>query len=330
VPQVSGPAIAQSGPSAGQDAKTDFLDWVARCAPRLQAPGRGATWERWATLARLSRGDLALGRLAEGHADAVSILVEAGSQPETAGPYGVWAAGGTKGLTARRSTDGWVIEGQKEFCSGAGMLERALVTADSPDGPRMFDLDVRAAIALAHTWPAVGMAASDSATVSFPGLRASPAQQVGPPGFYTRRIGFWWGAAGVASCWWGGARGLVETVGLKLSPADADEHQLAAFGSAASRLEAMEATLRWAAARVDDPTQDTADARRTARITREVVHDGCREILELVATAGGARPICLDPAQSRRGADLYAYLSQHHGGRDAAALARDLLGSADH
>ena len=35
---------------------------------------------------------------------------------------------------------------------------------------------------------------------------------VGPPNFYLERPGFWFGATGVAACWYGGARGLVEHV----------------------------------------------------------------------------------------------------------------------
>jgi hypothetical protein len=39
----------------------------------LSLPGGGDTASRWVTLARLGRRDLALARLAEGHADAIAI-----------------------------------------------------------------------------------------------------------------------------------------------------------------------------------------------------------------------------------------------------------------
>jgi hypothetical protein len=92
-----------------------------------------------------------------------------------------------------------------------------------------------------------------------------------------------------------------------------------------ARCRSMSEMLRWAATEIDDADADVDRARRTARMARDVVHDGCMAILAAAAAAGGARPICLDEAQSRRSADLYAYLAQHHGGRDAAGLGQDLI-----
>ena len=169
------------------------------------------------------------------------------------------------------------------------------------------------------------MAASASSTVSFRAVAAAAGQEVGPPGFYTGRIGFWWGATGVAACWWGGAQALLDTVGRHLGQGSPGDHELAAYGVAMARNRAMTETLRWAAAQIDEGHGGTAGARRTAMVAREVVHDGATMILTAAAAAGGARPICLDGAQSRRSADLYAYLAEHHGGRDAAALGQDLL-----
>ena len=58
----------------------------------LPLPGNGQTAARWATLAWLGRQDLCLARLAEGHADAVAILAEAGRAPVPRALYGVWAS----------------------------------------------------------------------------------------------------------------------------------------------------------------------------------------------------------------------------------------------
>ena len=58
----------------------------------LPAPGGGDTVARWAALARWGRADLPLGRLAEGHTDAVAILRELGARPHQHACYGVWAA----------------------------------------------------------------------------------------------------------------------------------------------------------------------------------------------------------------------------------------------
>lgn len=305
-----------------------FREWVALDAPGVPLPGGGRTWDRFGVLADMAKRDLALGRLAEGHADAVAILADAGTAPVASGPYGVWAARSRDGdLVASATASGWRIDGVKQFCSGVGLLDRALVSADGPDGPRLFDVDVRRAAleVCADSWPAVGMAASASASVVFHSVPAAARCAVGDPGFYTERVGFWWGAAGVAACWWGGARALIDTVASYLDPGGSGAHELAAFGEAVAQQRSMTETMRWAASEIDGVQNDVEHARRVALVAREVVHRGCGSILAAVAAAGGARPICMDAAQSRRSADLYAYLSQHHGGRDAAALGKASL-----
>jgi hypothetical protein len=51
----------------------------------LPLPGSGRTWQRWAALAEISARNLSLGRLAEGHCDALAIVAElAGPQPQEA------------------------------------------------------------------------------------------------------------------------------------------------------------------------------------------------------------------------------------------------------
>jgi alkylation response protein AidB-like acyl-CoA dehydrogenase len=303
-----------------------LASWVTD-ADSLALPGRGRTWKRWMALADAAGEDLALGRLAEGHADALAILAEGDREP-TPGAYGVWAARSSGGdLAATSTSGGWRLDGEKAFCSGAGLLDRAVVTADGPDGPRIFDVDLRhpGVVVRVDSWPAVGMAASVSRTVSFDQVEVAGHEAVGPPGFYTTRIGFWWGAAGVAACWWGGARALVEGIAAPLAQRPPNAHADAAYGSAMAAVVAMRETLRWAAGEIDGFPDDPVRARRTARVVREVVHDGAEATMRSVAAAGGARPLCLDEEQSRRSADLYAYLAQHHVGPDAAALGRDLL-----
>jgi hypothetical protein len=298
--------------------------WVAAHAHApVPMPGRGLTWRRMEALADVSGEDLSVGRLVEGHLDALAVLDELGRAPAGPGVYGVWAARRPGELVATPDGDGWWLQGAKPFCSGAGLLPRALVVADAPDGVRLFDLDVADVVVVDGTWPAVGMAASASSRVCWPGRAVQPDAATGPPGAYTDRAGFWWGAAGVAACWWGGARALLRVVRDGLARSDPGDAELADLGAGWAALDAAGAMLRRAAGQID--AQDRGDreaARHTALVTRQAVHHACVEALAAAAAAGGARPICLDGDQSRRSADLYAYLAQHHQGRDAAALGR--------
>ena len=296
---------------------------------RLPLPGHGDTWERFEILASLGEEDLSLARLGEGHADALAILQESGRHPRYPGTsYGVWAARtGPGGVTAAAAPGGWRLTGRKPFCSGSGLLDRALVTAEAPDGYRLFDIATADAVidTAPDSWPAVGMADSISETLTFGGPVISEDDAVGPPEFYTDRPGFWFGACGVAACWYGGARGLLAAVVEGLTD-DPGELALMEIGRAASGLQAMRDALRSVADAIDiDPEDKQGQAQARALAVRQIVHDSCVGVLGQTAAAGGARPLCHDLAQARRAADLYVYLAQHHGGPDATRLGRLLV-----
>jgi alkylation response protein AidB-like acyl-CoA dehydrogenase len=296
--------------------------------PNIPLPGAGATWRRFTTLADQASRDLSLGRLSEGHADAVAILAEAGMKPIDGAVYGVWASKSPRAVTmAERVSGGWRLSGTKEFCSGSQLVERALVTAATDEGTLLFDVATSEHVAsvVAGSWPATGMAGSMSETVEFAGAVVADEFVVGPAEFYLSRPGFWFGAVGVAACWFGGAVGLVNEL-VKWLAAEPSEHVLVDLGMCVGALESMREVLVHAAASIDaDPEDQRRQGRFHALVTRQVVHDGAQKILEWVASAGGARPLCHDADQSRRAADLYIYLSQHHGGADAAELGRELM-----
>src|ERR1700722_4568130 len=177
----------------------------------LPLPGSGRTRERWARLADLAAEDLSLARLGEGHADAVAIL--AGLARPAPGPgsrWGVWAAQPPgSGLTAARAARGWRLTGLQQYCSGARVCTGALVTAAAPDGARLFAVATGGLAPVPGSWPATGMAGSDTLDVGFDDVAAEP---VGPVGGYTGRPGFAHGGVGVAACWYGGARAVAGTL----------------------------------------------------------------------------------------------------------------------
>ena len=306
------------------------LHRIARVeAPTVPLPGSGQTWRRFRTLSLWAAKDLSLGRLAEGHVDALAILNEAGMRPVSGATYGVWAARTSSNeMTARLESDGWHLTGQKPFCSGNGVIDRALVTAHAPDGYRLFDVTLDEHVVATHqdSWLAVGMADSLSDTLEFGGPSISGDLAIGEPDFYLARPGFWVGAIGVAACWYGGAKALVEQVTDTLSPIHSDL-VMAEIGHAAAQVNTMRWLLEHAAHSIDDDPYDTkGEGRMRALVLRHAVHNGATEVLGRVAAAGGARPLCHDRAQAQRAADLYVYLAQHHGPQDAVEIGRLALG----
>jgi hypothetical protein len=93
------------------------------------------------------------------------------------------------------------------------------------------------------------------------------------------------------------------------------------LGHAVAHIEVMRRAIEQAAAEIDaDPDDRTDTAMRRALVVRHLVHDGSQQVLGHTAAAGGAGPLCHDPQQARRSADLYVYLAQHHGVKDAHVL----------
>lgn len=286
----------------------------------LPLPGQGRTWERWAAFAQFAEQDLCLARLAEGHADAVAILAELGAGPPPAGTrWGVWAAQppGPR-LTARQARDGWRLDGVKQYCSGAHWCTDAVVTATAPDGYRLFAVSTQTLSPVPGTWPATGMAASDTPDVRFAGVPAVPA---GPPGAYTGRPGFAHGGAGVAACWYGGARAIGRTLLTAAAERDVGPHALAHLGAIDIALCRARAALEEAAGEIDADPGDLKDGarRRTLRV-RALVEAAATDVINRVGRALGAAPLCHDEAHSRRVADLIVYLRQHHAERNLAEL----------
>jgi len=298
----------------------DFAAAVESGRLDLPRPGSGWTWERWAVLADLAGEDLSLARLSEGHVDALAILAELGACAPPAGSrWGVWAAQPPgPGLLASRAADGWRLDGIKRYCSGAHACTHALVTAAAPDGNRLFAVTATGLAPVAGTWPATGMAASDTLDVEFTDV---PGEPVGAPGDYTGRPGFAHGGAGVAACWYGGARGVGQTLLIAAAKRDVGPHALAHLGAVDVALHTARDVLARAAAEIDaDPADREHGGWRRALRVRALVEATATEVMARVGRALGAGPLCHDEAHARRVADLTVYLRQHHAEKDLAEL----------
>jgi len=306
--------------SPGAAVAAAFADAVESGRLDLPLPGSGRTRERWAVLADLAGEDLSLARLAEGHADALAILAELGAGTPPAGTrWGVWAAQPPgPGLTARWTGDGWRLDGTKQYCSGARSCTDAVVTATAPDGDRLFAVSTRDLWPVPGTWPATGMAASDTLDVRFADVAAAP---LGGPGSYIGRPGFAHGGTGVAACWYGGARAVGMALRAAAAERDVGPHALAHLGAVDIALHTARTVLDVAAAEIDADPEDREDGGRLRALrVRALVEAVATKVMHRVGRALGAGPLSRDEAHSRRVADLTVYLRQHHAERNLAEL----------
>lgn len=292
-------------------------------APFVPLPGHGETLARWRALAAVAACDLGLVKLFEGHTDALAILAELhGPTPPAESRWGVWAAEPPDArvqalkVGIRSDGEGLRLAGTKAWCSGAGVVTHALVTAWLDDEP------VLAAVAMdqptisidTSKWQAVGMRATASADVTFD---RTPATLVGGAHSYVLRPGFWHGGAGIAACWYGAAA----QIGRMLRDActqRADPHRLAHLGAVEVALAGAAAVLRETAARIDaDPS---ADVQRETMRARLVVEEAATAVMNHATRTLGAGPLCRNARFARALADLPVFLRQSHAERDLAAL----------
>ncbi len=291
----------------------------------LPLPGGGETAARHKTLFAIAREDVSLAKLSEAHWDAVAILADAGRTPVPDALYAVWASEvAGKAIQVASFEGGFVLRGEKPFCSGLGLADRALVTAGEPV-PSLFEVDLRANSssleANLDVWTVSAFASTHTGALAFHAVPVPEDGLVGSPGWYLQRPGFWHGACGPASCWAGGVAGLLD---YALRSKRRDPHTLAHLGALSSNVWAMEALLAQAGAEIDQYPEDYAAAHRRALTLRHIVEQLGTDSLRRFARAYGPQPLSMNAPVARRYAEIDLFLRQAHGERDLQALGEAL------
>ncbi|SJN37909.1 Acyl-CoA dehydrogenase/oxidase domain protein [Microbacterium esteraromaticum] len=311
------------------------IGWAVRLGPLVSQPGSGRTAGRWSALATAASLDVAAARVLEPHLDALAIIAEAqatGSLAREAldaigadesASWGVYAAEGPISLTAEANGDGtWRLDGTKSWCSLAGRLSHALVTAwVNNDERQLFAVSLRhpSVEAQIGPWVARGLSGIVSAAVDF---HNTPAVPVGDAGWYLKRPGFHWGGMGVAAVWWGGVLPVADALGRAASRSGADQIAQMLHGEADAHLWATRVVLTDAAARID---ASAGDARVLAQRVRAVTAHAAERVLTLADHGLGPGPLTTDEEHARRVSDLRIYLRQDHAERDLARLGRSVV-----
>ena len=291
------------------------------CAEDLPRPGGGATAKRHLRLMEVGREDLSLAKLAEAHWDAISILREAGREPEPGCIYGVWASDfpGTD-LRLDIAHGSYTLTGDKMFCSGAGLIDRALVTVSMPAGV-LVDIDLRGnsgTLRIDNTaWASDAFRLTNTSMVTFQRSTLSRDAVIAEPGWYLERHGFWLGACGPAASWAGGAAGLLDTAMLSQR---LDAHSLAHLGAIDANIWAMTAQLIVAGDEIDTQPLDKHAAKIRASRLRHVVDLTCSDVCTRFERAYGPGPLAMSEGVSRRLHEIRLYVRQCHAERDLESL----------
>ena len=318
-----------------------FRDLASARVLGMTAPGpagdRGVSFgEEWRVLRAVAGADGSVGRILDGHFNAVERVGVLAPEPlrsaeleaVAAGELrlGVWGADPIpgEGEPARLSDDGSRVSGVKTFCSGSTGLDRALVLVRRPDGtpgpPLVAYVDLSEGIEVDTGWfKAHGMRCSESHRIVFDG---TPVLAVlGEPGELLREPFFSRDAVRTAVTWAGIADLAVDSALDVLAAKSASREPDDLVSLAAGRMLTARGTndrwLEFAAARADaDPGASLSDF---STQLREAVASGCRSILDEAARAVGSLPFATAGPLDRAKRDLELFLLQH---RLEPALAR--------
>lgn len=292
-----------------------------------EAGGSGALLE---LLERIGSASLPVARLFEGHVNALQLVHLFGNPEqqrrcarevrEQGLRLAVWNTDAEDGVVLEPDDGGYRLVGTKMLASGAGWIERPLVTARLPDGrPQMclVDADAAGCVVDEDVWQVSGMRASASYRISFEGVRIGPEALIGGPGDYYRQPWFTGGAVRFAAAQLGAASALFEAcrAHLRQTNRGGDAHQRSRLGRMAIALETGSLWLARSAAFADlalSPRAETAPTAIVAHanMTRSVIEGICLEVLELVERSIGLKGFLRPHPVERIGRDLRVYLRQ--------------------
>jgi len=274
-------------------------------------------------LRRLGAGSLALGRLYEGHANAVGLILRYGRYKQIAAIreevaagklLGVWNTDGAEGLRIVKTGSGRRLRGRKILCSGAGFIERPLVTAVDEAGrllmvaPRLR----RGERADLSSWTAQGMRASATGTVDFTDLDVRDDEVIGGDGDYQRQPTFSGGAWRFLAVQTGGMEKLLDLLRdhLVRTNRGGDPHQAARLGACAVALETARLWVASAARIAETSTGDAESIMAYVNLARTAVERAALDLLELTHRSVGLASFVRPNPIERVSRDLSTYLRQ--------------------
>ncbi len=313
--------------------------WMARvaddpfCLERHSNPedARAAYQRQLQLLWDVGRGSLPLGRVFEGHVNAIELIDRFGDgeqrvrwiQAAAEGAlFGVWNTEMQDGVHIKPQPHGkYVLQGAKSFCSGADILDFAIVPGQRWDateraiGWQMCIVDLRRIDPQAHDrsfWTPLGMEASASHKVDFSGLVVEAEDLLGEPNDYHLEPYFSGGAVRFAAVQLGGAQALYDHAVAMLTALHRERDPYQTHRIARMAI-ALQAGLNWLdlATQQGMPGRDAeADVINFANMTRTAILDCCNVVLDEVEMALGARGMLSPKPIQRIYTDLKMYLRQ--------------------
>jgi alkylation response protein AidB-like acyl-CoA dehydrogenase len=282
-------------------------------------------------LQRIGYGNLSVGRLFEGHANALQLIQAYGTREQEERysrdavehrlSFGVWnteMADGVKIVPTGRGI--YRLEGSKTFASGAGAIQRPLVTGALPDGGwQMFVVPAEQVSTGLDTswWKPIGMRSSATFKIDFTGVELTQDDLIGQPGDYHRPPWFTGGAIRFAAVQLGGVQALLDETRWFLQKVGRteDPFQRQRIGNAQIAVESGRHWMQSAGVMLDRALTATTEEEfelimAYAGMTRTAIEQIALDMIRWSQQAVGARGLARPEPFERIIRDLTMYLRQ--------------------
>ncbi|GAB3805088.1 acyl-CoA dehydrogenase family protein [Spirosoma humi] len=285
-------------------------------------------------LKRIGAANLSVGRVYEGHINALNLIHLYATQEQKTRWYAdvsqhrrlfsVWNTQAGDGVNIHAIGNGrYRLEGAKTFCSGSGWIQRPLVTGQllgdpSRQGWQMCIIPTERVSAVAQDdsfWQPLGMRASVSYKLDFTGLEIREDDLLGQPDDYYRQPHFSGGASRFAAVQLGGAEALFNATRELLTTMHrtGDPLQRTRLAEMAWLIESGNQWLRAAGAHADAWLAEENGAEKIvayANMTRTAIEEICLRVMPLAERSVGARGLMRPLPFERIHRDLTFYLRQ--------------------
>jgi alkylation response protein AidB-like acyl-CoA dehydrogenase len=286
------------------------------------------TWRYLLQLLKIiGRGNLSVGRIYEGHVNALQLILQWGTPAQIEAAlkdvrngclFGVWnTEAPNDGLTVTElsgDTQRFQLSGAKTFASGASIVRRVFANAARAGGWQMclVPLDRVRVEFDADSWQPLGMRATDSIRVNFDGVELDRSALIGEPGDYNREPWFSGGAIRFAAVQLGGAEAIAEASRhfLQQENRTEDSYQAMRAGEMAGLLETGNLWLEGASSRAEAAVACPEELVAYAGLMRRTIERIGLEVMEHAIRSSGARALLRPNPLERLVRDLTMYLRQ--------------------
>lgn len=343
--------IADTAPASDYEGgfPEDAFTWLAEAGLlAVTLPGHdldfcsGQTARLLQLLKRIGSANLAVGRVYEGHINALYLIHLYGTPSQQERWYqdvqqhhylfSVWNTQASDGvhiepIPSPGGPTRYRLAGAKTFCSGAGWIQRPLITGDlhplpgqegSRTGWQMVVIPTERVAPICQDdrfWQPLGMRSSASFKLDFTGVELTQRDCLGQPGDYFGQPYFSGGAIRFAAVQLGGAEAIFEAtrrflIGMKRTDDPLQQSRLAEM---AYLIESGNQWINAAGFKTDQwltENKDWSTIVAYANMTRTAIEEICLRIMPLAERCVGARGLLRPNSFERLHRDLTLYLRQ--------------------